>query len=71
MVDSVKVVATYERSNLIPRIGQRKKMRVNGRAQFLTLNRLEVERREAWDEEREVFIYEFDAKETWGNYAIG
>jgi hypothetical protein len=70
MIEKVKVTATYTRASQVPRIGQRKQMRVNGRSQFLTLNDLHVERRGAYDDDKEYFVYEFDTQEEWGDFFI-
>ena len=67
MVDVVEVKATYKNSNQVPRIGQSKRMRVNGSTQTLTLNRIEAKRRHCYTDEGE-HRYEFDTIETWGGY---
>ena len=71
MINRIKVTATYQSATDVPRIGQRKRMRVNGRFQQMTLNELNVERRWAYDDEAKKTFYEFDSEETWGEYNIG
>ena len=67
MTHEVKVISTYDSRNNVPHIGQRKRMRVNGKIELLTLNRLEVERRHVYRED-DSSTYEYDAKETWASY---
>lgn len=71
MINEIAVVATYDRAAQVPRIGQRKQMRVNGAFQQMTLNTLKVERRWEYDDDHMKSIYKFDSKETWGEYHIG
>lgn len=70
MIEKVKVTATYDRHTQVPRIGQRKRMLVNGQPQFLTLNALTVTREFLWDEEHGRDTYMFEAQEEWGTYFI-
>lgn len=67
MISEVRVTGTYESANAVPRIGQRKRMRVNGKVELLTLNKIEAERRHAYRED-ESSTYEFDTIETWSSY---
>jgi len=68
MVNEVKVKATYSDDSKVPRIGQRKRMLVNGRIETLTLNRIEAERRHFYDDDGGHGGYEYDATETWSGY---
>jgi hypothetical protein len=69
-IEQVKIEATYKRSRQIPLIGQRKRMKVNGTAELLTLNEIRVVRFAEWNEERERFDYKFSTSEEWGEYFI-
>lgn len=69
-LDFVKVEATYRKQSQIPQIGQRKRMRVNGASQMLTLNDLKVKRVAEWNEEHNGPTYFFKASEEWGEYFI-
>lgn len=64
MVNKVEVNATYESPKQVPVIGQRKRMRVNGQMQTLTLNALSVERRHVYDD-NEVSGWAYESAETW------
>jgi hypothetical protein len=70
MMDNVTVTATYDKSSKVPKIGQRVRMRVNGRPQLLTLNELQVKRRGVWDETRAYFYYVFNTQEEWGDFFV-
>lgn len=67
MIDSIEVKATYIKTSQVPRIGQRKKMRVNGCVQTMTLNELRAERRHHYGDNEEN-LFEFDTTETWGKW---
>jgi hypothetical protein len=64
----ITVESTYTKAAKVPHIGQRKKMRVNGRTQTVILNSIKATRRAAWDDDKERHIFEFDATEEWGTY---
>jgi hypothetical protein len=67
MTNEVIVRATYDSKSSVPRIGQRKRMRVNGKVELLTLNKIEAERRHCYrDDSTET--YEYDTTETWASY---
>jgi len=70
MINEVKVNATYDRATQVPRAGQRKQMRVNGKVELMTLNKITVQRRADWHEEKNRFQYEFTTQEEWGEYYI-
>jgi hypothetical protein len=70
-LESVKIETTYRKYNHIPHIGQRKRMKVNGAEEMLTLNKLTLERRGEWNEDKSGPVYFYKSVEEWGTYFIG
>ena len=69
-IEQVKIEATYERSRLVPQIGTRRRMNVNGSEQFMTLNEIHVIRCADWDSPPTTATYKFTTKEFWGSYFL-
>jgi hypothetical protein len=74
MITSVKLEGYYNRSKDVPRIGQRKQMRVNGKVQTMILNKIEATRsrpREFNEKTlQDEWITEFNTTEFWGEFYI-
>jgi hypothetical protein len=72
VITSVKVEGCYGDAKEVPRIGQRRWMRVNGSRELMTLNAIEAKRRGVYEfNERTLhnqFVVEFSTTEYWGDY---
>jgi hypothetical protein len=66
-VSSVVVNGEYKNSRRVPRIGQRKRLGLNGLKTNLVLLKLVVHRCGIYDENRRLW-FKFTTEETWGGY---
>lgn len=66
-VADVTVKASYYHVGKVPTIGQKKRMRVNGKPQTMYLLKIEAERNGEYDED-EHLSFRYDTTETWGGY---
>ena len=69
-IETVKIEATYERSRQVPRIGTRRRMKVDGAAELVTLNEINVTRFADYNSSTKKVTYKFTAKEIWGTYFL-
>lgn len=69
-IHTVKMEGLYQRNQDVPQIGQRRRMRVNGKMQTMTLNQLTATRSRRWDynekSERMYPVTDFKTQEQWG-----
>lgn len=71
MTNTVVVSATYERAADVPNVGRRKRMRVNGKYETLTLTSITATRRHFYGEDGYSHGFKYDTEETWGPYLSG
>lgn len=66
-ISEVKVTASYSDPQKIPVIGQKKRMRVNGKPQTMYLVRVTARRDGEYDEDDRLHL-RFDTEEEWAGY---
>ena len=66
MISQVEMQGSYDKAKDVPHIGQRKRMRLNGKVQTMTLNQITAKRHRSI--ECDEAVIEFTTEESWGDY---